>query len=42
MGLLRAEHICQTYGSGEAAAGDWEDNNFSVSKGNFVAWWRKH
>lgn len=35
--LLRVEHICKTYGSGEAAVHALKDVSFSVPKGEFVA-----
>ena len=37
MDLLRVEHICKTYGSGEAAVHALKDVTFSVPKGEFVA-----
>ena len=37
MDLLRVEHICKTYGSGEAAVHALKDVSFSVPKGEFVA-----
>ena len=37
MDLLRVEHICKTYGSGETAGHALKDVSFSVPKGEFVA-----
>ena len=37
MDLLRVEHICKTYGSGETAVHALKDVTFSVPKGEFVA-----
>ncbi len=37
MDLLRVEHICKTYGSGETAVHALKDVSFSVPKGEFVA-----
>lgn len=37
MDLLRVEHICKTYGSGETAVHALKDITFSVPKGEFVA-----
>ncbi len=37
MDLLRVEHICKTYGDGEAAVHALKDVSFSVPKGEFVA-----
>ena len=37
MDLVRVEHICKTYGSGEAAVHALKDVSFSVPKGEFVA-----
>lgn len=37
MDLLRVEHICKTYGSGEAAVHALRDVSFSVPRGEFVA-----
>ena len=37
MDLLRVEHICKTYGSGETAVHALKDVGFSVPKGEFVA-----
>ena len=37
MDLLRVEHICKIYGSGEAAVHALKDVSFSVPKGEFVA-----
>ena len=37
MDLLRVEHICKTYGSGETAVHALNDVSFSVPKGEFVA-----
>ena len=37
MNLLRVEHICKTYGSGETAVHALKDVSFSVPKGEFVA-----
>ena len=37
MDLLRVEHICKTYGSGEAAVHALKDVSFSVPMGEFVA-----
>lgn len=37
MDLLRVEHICKTYGSGETAVHALKDVTFSVPQGEFVA-----
>jgi len=37
MDLLRVEHICKTYGSGETAVHALKDVTFSVPRGEFVA-----
>lgn len=37
MDLLRVEHLCKTYGSGETAVHALKDVSFSVPKGEFVA-----
>ncbi len=37
MDLLRVEHLCKTYGDGEAAVHALKDVSFSVPKGEFVA-----
>lgn len=37
MDILRIEHLCKTYGSGENAVKALDDVSFSVPKGQFVA-----
>ncbi len=37
MNLLEVDHICKTYGSGEAAVQALKDVSFSVPKGEYVA-----
>lgn len=37
MNLLEVNHICKTYGSGEAAVNALKDVSFSVPKGEYVA-----
>lgn len=37
MDLLRVEHICKTYGTGETAVQALKDVSFSVPKGEYVA-----
>ena len=37
MDLLQVEHICKTYGGGEAAVHALKDVSFSVPRGEFVA-----
>ena len=37
MEILRVEHVCKTYGTGETAVNVLTDISFSVEKGEFVA-----
>ena len=37
MELLRVEHLCKIYGTGENAVRALDDVSFSVEKGQFVA-----
>ena len=37
MEILRVEHLCKTYGSGDTQVDALKDLSFSVEKGEFVA-----